>query len=109
MPPAAQSAHCRAAIICAASWETAAGLELSADGSFRWYLIVGALDVLGNGSWKLEGERVHLTYENVETSGEIPELTETILIRSGSNLKPVDGSRGIYVRAIPPSPEPPGQ
>lgn len=91
--------------------ETAAGLELSEDGSFRWYLIVGALDVIASGRWELTGEKVRLTYEDVKTNGDISELTETILIRSGDNLKPDDGSRGIYVRAKSPVPEadPPDQ
>ncbi|SIN61539.1 hypothetical protein SAMN02745824_0905 [Parasphingorhabdus marina DSM 22363] len=91
--------------------ETAAGLELFPDGTFRWYLIVGALDVVGNGSWNLEGDRVRLMYEDVQTNGKIPELTETVLIRTGDNLKPADGSRGIYVRAKPPIPKsgPPDQ
>lgn len=91
--------------------ETAAGLELSGDGSFRWYLIVGALDVIASGRWELSGERVRLTFEDVKANGDIPELTETVLIRSGDDLKPDDGSRGLYVRAKPPVPaaDPPSQ
>lgn len=84
--------------------ETASGLELFEDGTFRWYLIVGALDVLGSGSWALKEDRVHLIYKDVKTNAEFPELSETFLIRSGNNLKPDDGSSGIYVRAKPPSP-----
>ncbi|MEO9468208.1 hypothetical protein [Parasphingorhabdus sp.] len=90
--------------------ETASGLELTKDGKFRWYLIVGGLDVIGSGSWELTGDRVRLTYEDVKTNGEIPELTETILAISGKNLKPVDGSSGVYVPAKPaPTSGPDGQ
>lgn len=85
--------------------ETASGLELSKDGNFRWYLIVGALDVIGSGKWVLTGDKVRLTYEEVKTNAEIPELTETILLIDGENLKPADGSSGIY---IPARPTPPG-
>lgn len=85
--------------------ETASGLELSKDGKFRWYLIVGALDVIGNGTWEMMDDKVRLTYEDVKTNAEIPELTETILEISGENLKPVDGSSGVYVRTRPAPPQ----
>jgi hypothetical protein len=41
--------------------EAAGGLELTADGRFRYGLSYGALDEQAEGTWRLEGNRVRLT------------------------------------------------
>ena len=43
--------------------EVAAGLELRADGRFRYGLSYGALDEQAEGSWTVEGDRLLLTTE----------------------------------------------
>ncbi len=45
--------------------EMAAGLELKADGRFRYGLAYGALDEEAAGSWRLSGDRVLLTSDPV--------------------------------------------
>jgi len=45
--------------------EIAAGLELKADGRFRYALSYGALDEEAAGSWRLSGDRVLLTSDPV--------------------------------------------
>ena len=41
--------------------DAASGLELTADGKFRYYLIYGALDEMAEGIWRRDGERLLLT------------------------------------------------
>ena len=41
--------------------DAASGLELTADGKFRYYLIYGALDEMAEGVWRRHGERLFLT------------------------------------------------
>ncbi|MFN3371750.1 MAG: hypothetical protein ACK4Z0_09520 [Sphingomonadaceae bacterium] len=43
--------------------EAAGGLELTADGRFRWAFTMGALDEMAEGRWRREGNRLLLTTE----------------------------------------------
>ncbi|MBV7258752.1 hypothetical protein [Erythrobacter crassostreae] len=43
------------------SFETAMGMEIAADGTFRWGLSVGGLDLRAQGTWMQDGDRIFLT------------------------------------------------
>ncbi|MDJ0644156.1 MAG: hypothetical protein QNJ15_15190 [Erythrobacter sp.] len=43
------------------SFETAMGIVVREDGTWRWGVSVGALDMRAAGTWRQEGEAIHLT------------------------------------------------
>lgn len=43
------------------AFETASGMRISADGTFQWYVAVGALDMRASGTWDHEGETIIFT------------------------------------------------
>ncbi len=84
--------------------ETASGLELAEDGSFKWYLIVGALDIFSGGSWSLQDEQVTLIFDPPPEGARYDPVGTVIMSIDGENLVPSsDFGRGIFVKAKPPS------
>ncbi|GAA0483320.1 hypothetical protein GCM10009096_27150 [Parasphingorhabdus litoris] len=82
--------------------ETASGLQLSEDGSFQWYLSVGALDILTGGRWSLQDGKVTLVYDPPAEGARYDPLGTVVMKIDGDNLvPPANMGRGIYVKAQP--------
>ncbi|GAB5481369.1 MAG: hypothetical protein Pars92KO_11260 [Parasphingorhabdus sp.] len=82
--------------------ETASGLQLSDDGSFQWYLSVGALDIISGGSWSVQDGQVTLIYDPPEKDARYDPIGTVIMKIDGENLvPPAKMGRGIYVKAKP--------
>jgi len=77
--------------------ELAAGLELRADGRFRYGLTYGALDEQAEGSWLIEGDQVLLTTEPAVVAPRFT-LTEQKPTQSGALELSVVDPKG---RALP--------
>lgn len=45
------------------SFETASGMRISKDGTFQWYISVGALDMRAKGTWVRRGDTIAFTPE----------------------------------------------
>ncbi|WP_108810174.1 hypothetical protein [Sphingorhabdus sp. Alg231-15] len=82
--------------------ETASGLQLSEDGSFQWYLSVGALDIISGGSWSFEDGLVTLIYDPPKEGARYDPIGTVIMKIDGENLVPPEKmGRGVYVKAKP--------
>ena len=83
--------------------ETGSELLLQPDGVFKWYLIVGALDLLAEGHWTAKGDVVTLIVEQQQTNNpEMPvPFEQLVLTRDAEDgaLVPGEPLRGRYVKA----------
>jgi hypothetical protein len=68
--PVPSAAGAAAGLYLADQMEVAAGLELKADGRFRYALDYGAVSEGAEGSWRLEGTTVRLSSDSAPNDGE---------------------------------------
>lgn len=79
--------------------ETASGLELFEDGSFRWFLMVGALDAFSGGSWSLKDGQVVMVFDPPEEGAGYDPLGKVVMKIDGENLLPPQNfGGGAYVK-----------
>ncbi|MCI4590094.1 hypothetical protein MOK15_08300 [Sphingobium sp. BYY-5] len=81
--------------------ETGSELLLRPDGSFQWYLSVGALDLVAEGGWSEQNGAVVLMAEKTKDVPEPAFETMRLTIRDADLIPPND--RGAYVKAPPSS------
>lgn len=82
--------------------ETASGLELSDDGSFRWYLVVGSLDAFSGGSWEYGDDQVTLVFNAPKEGARYDPIGTVIMQVDGENLLPPQNfGGGAYVKLKP--------
>lgn len=82
--------------------ETASGLELLEDGSFRWFLIVGGLDAFSGGRWRLEDGQLVMVYDPPKEGAGYDALGTVVMQIDGDNLLPPKNfGRGTYVKLKP--------
>ncbi len=82
--------------------ETASGLELLEDGSFRWFLMVGGLDAFSAGRWSLEDGQVVMVYDPPKEGAGYDALGTVVMQIDGDNLLPPQNfGRGTYVKLKP--------
>ena len=83
--------------------ETGSELLLQPDGVFKWYLIVGALDLLAEGRWTAKGDVVTLIVEQQQTNNpDMPVPFEQLVLTRDTEdgaLVPGEPLRGRYVKA----------
>ncbi len=80
--------------------ETASGLQLSENGSFQWYLIVGGLDILSGGSWSRQDEQVMLIFDPPKEGARYDPIGTVMMRIDGENLVPSsDFGGGTFVKA----------
>lgn len=85
--------------------ETASGLELSDDGSFRWYLVVGGLDAFSGGSWEYGDDQVTLVFDPPAEGARYDPIGTVVMQIDGENLLPPQNfGGGAYVK-VQPRPE----
>lgn len=85
--------------------ETASGLELSEDGSFRWYLMVGSLDAFSGGRWEHRSGQVTLVFDPPAEGARYDPIGTVIMQIDGDNLLPPEKmGGGAYVK-LKPRPE----
>ncbi len=84
--------------------ETASGLELFEDGSFRWFLMVGGLDAFSGGSWSLQDDEVVMVYDPPEEGARYDPLGTVVMKIDGENLLPPQNfGGGAYIKIKPRS------
>ncbi len=84
--------------------ETASGLELFEDGSFRWFLMVGGLDAFSGGSWSLKDGQVVMIYDPPEEGAGYDPLGTVVMQIDGENLLPPKNfGGGAYIKIKPRS------
>lgn len=82
--------------------ETASGLELSQDGSFRWYLMVGSLDAFSGGRWEHSSGQVTLVFDPPAEGARYDPIGTVIMQIDGDNLLPPEKmGGGAYVKLKP--------
>ncbi len=82
--------------------ETASGLELFEDGSFRWFLMVGGLDAFSGGSWSLQHGQVVMIYDPPEEGAGYDPLGTVVMQIDGENLLPPKNfGGGAYIKIKP--------
>lgn len=85
--------------------ETASGLELSDDGSFRWYLMVGSLDAFSGGRWEHSDDQVTLVFDPPAEGARYDPIGTIIMQIDGENLLPPENmGGGAYVKLKPAPP-----
>jgi len=82
--------------------ETASGLELFEDGSFRWFLMVGGLDAFSGGSWSLKDGQVVMVYDSPEEGAGYDPLGTVVMQIDGDKLLPPQNfGGGAYIKIKP--------
>lgn len=82
--------------------ETASGLELSQDGSFRWYLMVGSLDAFSGGRWDYSNGQVTLVFDPPAEGARYDPIGTVVMQIDGDNLLPPEKmGGGAYVKLKP--------
>lgn len=82
--------------------ETASGLELSDDGSFKWYLMVGNLDAFSGGRWEHSGGQVTLVFDPPAEGARYDPIGTVVMQIDGDKLLPPERmGGGAYVKLKP--------
>lgn len=82
--------------------ETASGLELSQDGSFRWFLVVGSLNAFSGGRWDYNDGQVTLVFDPLAEGARYDPIGTVVMRIDGENLLPPENmGGGVYVKLKP--------